>query len=136
MVGWRKSSSYMDAWNANALIGARLGSSTLERPLGIGGMGAVYLARQERPRRYVAVKVLRPGIAADENAWRIFLARFRREADAAAALDHANIVPIYEFGEQGTMAYIVMPYLADGSLANFLLPDGRLSVDDVTAYLD
>ena len=85
----------MDAWNANVLIGARLGSSTLERPLGVGGMGAVYLARQERPHRHVAVKVLRPGLAADENAWRIFLARFRREADAAAALDHANIVPIY-----------------------------------------
>lgn len=126
----------MDVWNANALIGARLGSSTLERPLGIGGMGAVYLARQERPRRHVAVKVLRPGLAANEDAWQIFLARFRREADAAAALDHANIVPIYEFGEQGSMAYIVMPYLADGSLANFLLPDARLSVDDVIAYID
>jgi serine/threonine-protein kinase len=85
----------MDAWNANVLIGTRLGSSTLERPLGVGGMGAVYLASQERPRRHVAVKVLRPGLAADENAWRIFLARFRREADAAAALEHANIVPIY-----------------------------------------
>src|SRR6476660_1402780 len=94
----------MDVWNANALIGARLGSSTLERPLGIGGMGAVYLARQERPRRHVAVKVLRPGIAADDDAWQIFLARFRREADAAAALDHANIIPIYEFGEQGSIA--------------------------------
>jgi len=126
----------MDVWNANALIGTRLGSSTLERPLGIGGMGAVYLARQERPRRHVAVKVLRPGIAADDSAWQVFLARFRREADAAAALDHANIVPIYEFGEQGSMAYIVMPYLSDGSLANFLLPNARLSVDQVVAYLD
>jgi serine/threonine protein kinase len=126
----------MDAWNANALIGARLGSSTLERPLGIGGMGAVYLARQERPRRHVAVKVLRPGIAADEDAWQIFLARFRREADAAAALDHANIIPIYEFGEQGSIAYIVMPYLSDGSLANFLAPDARLSVAEVVSYIE
>ena len=126
----------MDAWNANVLIGARLGSSTLERPLGVGGMGAVYLARQERPHRHVAVKVLRPGLAADENAWRIFLARFRREADAAAALDHANIVPIFEFGEQGSLAYIVMPYLADGSLANFLTSDRLLPVDQVAAYLE
>jgi serine/threonine protein kinase len=126
----------MDAWNANVLIGARLGSSTLERPLGVGGMGAVYLARQERPHRHVAVKVLRPGLAADENAWRIFLARFRREADAAAALDHANIVPIYEFGEQGSLAYIVMPYLADGSLASFLAPDRLLPVEQVVAYLE
>ncbi len=126
----------MDVWNANALIGKRLGSSTLERPLGIGGMGAVYLARQERPRRHVAVKVLRPGIAADDDAWQIFLARFRREADAAAALDHANIVPIYEFGEQGELAYIVMPYLSDGSLANFLAPDARLTVAQVVDYID
>ncbi|HKT38542.1 MAG TPA: serine/threonine-protein kinase, partial [Ktedonobacterales bacterium] len=108
----------------------------LERPLGIGGMGAVYLARQERPRRHVAVKVLRPGIAADDDAWQIFLARFRREADAAAALDHANIVPIYEFGEQGELAYIVMPYLSDGSLANFLAPDARLTVEQVVDYID
>lgn len=126
----------MDVWNANALIGKRLGVSTLERPLGIGGMGAVYLARQERPRRHVAVKVLRPGIAADDDAWQIFLARFRREADAAAALDHANIVPIYEFGEQGELAYIVMPYLSDGSLANFLAPDARLTVAQVVDYID
>lgn len=126
----------MDAWNANVLIGARLGSSTLERPLGVGGMGAVYLARQERPHRHVAVKVLRPGLASDENAWRIFLARFRREADAAAALDHANIVPIYEFGEQGSLAYIVMPYLADGSLASFLTAETLLPVDQVVAYLE
>jgi Protein kinase domain len=126
----------MDVWNANALIGKRLGTSTLERPLGIGGMGAVYLARQERPRRHVAVKVLRPGIAADDDAWQIFLARFRREADAAAALDHANIVPIYEFGEQGDLAYIVMPYLSDGSLANFLAPDARLTVAQVVDYID
>jgi serine/threonine protein kinase len=126
----------MDVWNANALIGAQLGSSTLERPLGIGGMGAVYLARQERPRRYVAVKVLRPGIATNDETWQIFLARFRREADAAAALDHANIVPIYEFGEQGSMAYIVMPYLADGSLANYLTADNRLSIEEVVSYID
>ena len=99
-------------------------------------MGAVYLARQERPRRHVAVKVLRPGIAADEDAWQIFLARFRREADAAAALDHANIIPIYEFGEQGSIAYIVMPYLSDGSLANFLAPDARLSVAEVVSYIE
>ena len=125
----------MDAWKANALIGARLGSSTLERTLGIGGMGAVYLARQERPRRHVAVKVLRPSVAADEDAWELFLARFRREADAAAALDHANIVPIFEFGEQGSLAYIVMPYLSDGSLANFLAPDARLSLSQVASFI-
>jgi hypothetical protein len=122
-------------WNAETLIGTRLGSCILERPLGVGGMGAVYLARQERPRRQVAVKVLHPQLATDAKAWKVFLARFRREADAAAALDHANIVPIYEFGEEGELAYLVMPYLADGSLAELLARQGPLPVGKALAYL-
>src|SRR5262249_31628201 len=93
------------------LIGMRLGSCVLERPLGAVGMGVVYLARQERPRRQVAVKILRPGPGPQPQAWPEFLARFRREADAAAALDHSNIIPIYHYGEQDGVAYLVMPYL-------------------------
>src|SRR5690242_417869 len=92
---------------SHELIGLQFGKCVLERPLGIGGMGAVYLAQQLRPRRQVAVKVLRRNSAMDQQSWDTFLARFRREADAAAALDHANIVPIYEFGEDGDMAYLV-----------------------------
>jgi serine/threonine-protein kinase len=98
-------------------------------------MGAVYLARQARPRRQVAVKVLRPQLAADPEGWKVFLARFRREADATAALDHANIVPIYEFGEDGDLAYLVMPYLADGSLADLLTREGPLPLGRSLAYL-
>jgi serine/threonine protein kinase len=122
-------------WNADTLIGTRLGASILERPLGIGGMGAVYLARQARPHRQVAVKVLRPQLAADPDAWKVFLARFRHEADATAALDHANIVPIYEFGEDSDLAYLVMPYLADGSLADLLTREGPLPPGRALAYL-
>ena len=84
----------------DALQWVLLGSCVLETPLGVGGMGAVYLARQERPHRQVAVKVLRPHLlTADAQSLDVFLERFRREADATAALDHANIVPIFEFGE-------------------------------------
>lgn len=122
-------------WIEGALVGTRLGSCVLERPLGIGGASAVYLARQERPRRQVAVKVLHPRLAGDPRAWSVFLARFRREADASAALDHANIVPIYEFGEQDGMAYLVMPYLADGSLADVLADVGALPLDRAITYL-
>jgi serine/threonine protein kinase len=122
-------------WNEGTLIGLRLGSCTLERPLGAGGAGAVYLARQERPRRQVAVKVLHPRLAADPHAWSVFLARFRREADATAGLDHANIVPLYEFGELDDLAYLVMPYLADGSLADLLAEVGALPLDRTVAYL-
>ncbi|HEV8190948.1 MAG TPA: serine/threonine-protein kinase, partial [Ktedonobacterales bacterium] len=122
-------------WDLEALISAKLGSCTLERPIGVGGMGAVYLARQEYPHRQVAVKVVHPPatIGAEERAQ--FLERFRREADAAAVLDHANIVPIYEFGENGDLAYLVMPYLADGSLADLLAREGPPPLERTTSYI-
>lgn len=113
-----------------------LGSCRIERRLGTGGMSAVYLAQQERPRRSVAVKVLRPQLLADASQWPLFLARFRREADATAALDHANIVPIYEFGEQDDLAYLVMPYLPDGSLAELLARQGPLTIAQTLTYID
>ena len=118
----------------DTLRGLRLGSCVLGEPLGFGGMGAVYLARQERPHRQVAVKVLRPQARVDPEAWRVFLARFRLEADATAALDHANIVPIYEFGEAGDLAYLVMPYLHGGSLASLIANEGPLPVARAIDY--
>jgi serine/threonine protein kinase len=126
--------------NTDDLVGTRVGSCTLERLLSVGGMSAVYLARQERPRRQVAVKLLRAASAPSAATWERTLARFRQEADAAAALDHANIVPIYEFGaesaEEGEIAYLVMPYLADGSLAALLARQGPLSVPQAIVYLE
>ncbi|HEX6798362.1 MAG TPA: protein kinase [Ktedonobacterales bacterium] len=119
-----------------ALAGMRLGTCVLETPLGSGGMGAVYLARQERPKRMVAVKVLAQQLTDDPQAWRVFLARFRREADATAALDSANIVPIYEFGEQKGIAYLVMPYLSDGSLAQLLEREGPMPLTRVVRYVE
>jgi hypothetical protein len=124
-----------DDWNANTLVGARLGSCVLERVLGAGGMGAVYLARQVRPHRAVAVKVLRTDPDLDPRAWAVFLARFRREADATAALDHANIIPIYEFGDERDAPYLVMPYLPDGSLDDLIARQGPLPLDHAIAYL-
>lgn len=125
-----------DQPSSDALIGMWLGSCRIERRLGVGGMSAVYLAQQERPRRHVAVKVLRPQLLADARQWPLFLARFRREADATAALDHANIVPIYEFGEQDDLAYLVMPYLPDGSLAELLARQGPLPIPQALAYVE
>lgn len=120
----------------SSLSGLRLGSCILEEPLGVGGMGTVYLARQERPHRSVAVKVLHPHLASDPDAWAIFLERFRREADAAAGLDHANIVPIFEFGEDAGMVYLVMPYLADGSLSALLDREGVLPAARAAHYVE
>src|SRR5579885_3541372 len=89
------------------LVGAVLGTCTLERILGRGGMGVVYLAQQSRPHRQVAVKALLLSLMPDPERRSRFLQRFRREADAIAALDHPNILPIYEYGEQADLAYLV-----------------------------
>src|SRR5215471_14226614 len=102
------------------LIGVTLGTCTLERVIGHGGMGAVFLAQQSRPIRTVAVKVLIPSLNLDPDEKRIFLERFRREADTVAKLEHKNILPIYEYEEaivdHQQLAYLVMPFIRGGTL--------------------
>ena len=80
--------------------GASIAGYRVERLLGSGGMGTVYLAEQESLKRPVALKLLSPQLTADET----FRARFRREGEVQAALDHPHIVPIYEAGESETTA--------------------------------
>ncbi|GLV56275.1 hypothetical protein KDH_31170 [Dictyobacter sp. S3.2.2.5] len=122
--------------DSNELLGQALGTCTLQRLLGRGGMGAVYLARQSRPRRIVAVKVLLPGVVLEQRSRNEFLARFRREADAVAALDHVNIMPVYEYGEQGDLAYLVMPYVTGGTLREVLEKRGILSLEEVVPIIE
>src|SRR5437763_15594532 len=99
-------------------------------------MGAVYVAQQTRPRREVAVKVLLPALFADQPGRIGFLARFRREADAIAALDHVNIIPIYEYGEQEELAYLVMPHITGGTLRNVLEKRSRLPLNEVVSIIE
>src|SRR6202047_5578483 len=101
--------------NAEALVGTVLGTCTLQQLVGQGVMGAVYLAQQSRPRRQVAVKVLLPMTPLSPNQLAAFLERFRRETDAAASLEHPNILPVHEYGEQNGVAYLVMPDIAGGT---------------------
>src|SRR5579875_1306973 len=122
--------------NAEALIGKVLGTCTLQKLIGQGGMGAVYLAQQSRPRRQVAVKVLMPMTPLTSNQLAAFLERFRRETDAAASLEHPNIVPVHEYGEQNGLAYLVMPYISGGTLREELEREGQLPMSKVVNYLE
>ena len=124
------------ASDSNALIGKVLGNCTLERLIGQGGMGAVYLAEQARPSRHVAIKVLFPKGVINDTTYDQFLVRFRREADLIAKLEHINIVPIYEYGEQDGFAYLVMPYLTGGSLRNVLAQRGALPLQESATYIN
>ncbi len=89
--------------------------------LGTGGMGQVLHARDRVLDREVAVKVLAPHCAADED----FVRRFLNEARAAAALNHPNIVQIYEFGRTDACTYLVMEYVDGLSLKRAMARDGR-----------
>lgn len=106
----------------------RLGSYLLQRKLGEGGMAQVYLARDVRLGRDVAVKVLDRKLA-DRTGFR---ERFMREARLAAALDHPNIVPLYDFGDEEAL-FLVMPYISGGSLQD-LLPRTPLQAGEVVTY--
>ena len=92
--------------------GTRLGSYEIVAPLGAGGMGEVYRARDSKLKREVAVKVLPQSLAADPDA----LARFEREALAVAALSHPNILSIFDFGTQDGVAYAVTELLEGETL--------------------
>jgi serine/threonine protein kinase len=84
--------------------GARLGPYEIVAPLGAGGMGEVYRARDSRLGRDVAIKVLPSELSSDAGRLR----RFEKEARAASALNHPSIVSIYDVGTEGTVSYIVM----------------------------
>ena len=106
------------------LVGRVLsGRYRLIAPIGSGASAQVFLADDTRLRRRVAVKLLHAGLADDDG----FLRRFRAEAQAAAALNHPNIVAVYDWGEDEGTPYLVTEYLAGGSLRAMLDQGVRLS---------
>src|SRR5688572_27120275 len=101
------------------------GRYELHRPLGRGGMAEVFLARDQLLDRPVAVKVLFPEFATDPA----FVERFRREATAAANLNHPNIVGVFDWGEADSTYFIVMEYVDGRTLSDILRAEGPLHPD-------
>ncbi len=114
-----------------ALQEALAGEYSLERELGRGGMGVVYLARDVQLDRLVAIKVL-PGTLADRPEIR---ERFLREARTAASLSHPNIVPIHRVGERGGFVFFVMAYVHGETLGERLRTRGPLTPTAATRLL-
>ena len=112
------------------LSAALAGSYRIERELGAGGMATVYLAEDIKHHRRVAVKVLRPELAATLGSERFF-----REIEVAARLQHPNILPLLDSGEAGGFLYYVMPYVEGESLRDRLAHRGELPIPDAVRVL-
>jgi len=106
------------------LQAALTGRYTIEHELGRGGMATVYLAQDLKHGRPIALKVLRPELAAALGP-----GRFLREIEIAARLTHPNILPLHDSGEAGGLLYYVMPYVDGESLRSRLAREGPLPLD-------
>ncbi len=98
---------------------------TIERKLGAGGMATVYLAEDLKHKRKVAVKVLRPELAAVLGA-----ERFVQEITTTANLQHPHILPLFDSGEADGFLYYVMPYIEGETLRDKLNRETQLSIDE------
>src|SRR4029077_2447034 len=133
--------AFIGAWGVHTINRLRreafeakqLGQYRLKRLLGAGGMGEVYLAEHQLMKRPVAIKLIKPGKAADPQA----LARFHREVQATAKLTHWNTIEIFDYGhtDDGTF-YYVMEYLPGKSLADLVLHHGPLAPERVVSLLE
>jgi eukaryotic-like serine/threonine-protein kinase len=98
------------------LIGATFGDYEIVEEIGRGGMGVVFKARQAGLNRIVALKLMQGGILASKKA----MMRFQREASAVAKLDHPNVVPIYEIGQQAGHSFFSMRYVEGATLGDLI----------------
>lgn len=112
-------------------IGQTIGGYQIAEEIGHGGAATVYRAYQPQLERWVAIKIMR----ATEGSGKEFLARFRREAKAIAALRHPNILTIYDYGEKEGIAYFVMEYVAGGTLKSSLTGQPQPWPDAATLIL-
>ena len=124
---------------AEFAIGATFADHVIRGVAGRGGMGVVYRALHVPLKREVALKVIAPEISGDEE----FRARFRRELEAAASIQHPNVIPIHHAGEQDGLLYVTMRYVDGDDLARLVAAETRLNperaavlIGQVAAALD
>src|SRR5947207_2473722 len=108
---------------AGALVGELIGHYRIESLIGVGGMGEVYLARDERLGRKVALKLLPKRLTADETQ----LSRFKTEARSASALNHPNILTVYEIGAEGNRQFIATEFI-EGMTLRAAFACGRMNL--------
>lgn len=116
---------------ADDLIGRKIGGYEIVELIGHGGMATVYRARQISMNRIVAVKILPRQFLNDET----YMQRFNREVKIVAELEHRNIVPVHDYGEDNGQPYIVMRYMSGGSVDD-LLRQGALNLAEINSILD
>jgi len=107
----------------SALVGELIGHYRIESLIGVGGMGEVYLARDERLGRKVALKLLPKRFTADESQ----LSRFKAEARSASALNHPNILTVYEIGTEGNRQFIATEFI-EGTTLRASLARGKMNL--------
>jgi serine/threonine protein kinase len=115
---------------ASSLVGRTLGNYLIQELLGQGGMATVYKGYRADIDRYVAVKVLPPHPGLDQE----FIERFRQEARTIARLQHPHILPLYDYGVQDDILYLIMAYIDGGSLAD-RIEEGGMRLSEVEKIL-
>jgi len=108
-------------------IGQTFGNYQLERELGQGGMGAVYLAKDSGLNRHVALKILRSDLGSDPS----FATKFLEEVEVTASLAHPNIIRVFTLGEQDGRLYLVMEHLDQPSLEDSMQTKGKIPEKEV-----
>ena len=108
------------------MIGKQIHQYKVTEKLGAGGMGDVYLAQDTKLQRNVALKFLPPISSADSD----FISRFKREAQATAALNHSNIIGVYDISEYEGQLFMVLEHV-DGQTLEGLIESARYSDTDV-----
>ncbi len=122
--------------NAETLVGKKLGSYTLRRVIGVGSMGAEYLARLSQSHQEYVLKVFLRASSLEPLQYIDFILRFQQEMEPVVTLNHPHILSVLEFEERDGFVFLVMPYVRVRNLESVLNSQKTLSLPEIADYLD